>query len=48
VAFEGVLPGDFTGSSNAKALFCTGIGFHFWHGIYIYDLRITNYDLIVF
>jgi len=31
VAFESVLPGDFTGSSDAKAFFSAGIGFHFWH-----------------
>jgi hypothetical protein len=33
VAFEGIFPGDFTGSSDAKTFFSAGIGFHFWHGI---------------
>jgi len=38
VAFESVLPGDFTGSSDAKAFFSAGIGFHFWHvRIYIFN-----------
>ena len=31
MAFKSVLPGDLTGSSNAKAFFSAGIGFHFWH-----------------
>jgi hypothetical protein len=37
VAFESVLPGDLTGSSDAKAFFSAGIGFHFWHvAVFIY------------
>jgi len=45
VAFEGVLPGDFTGSSDAEALFCTGIGFHFWHGDYVYLLLCADMQM---
>ena len=32
VAFESVLPLDFTCSGQRKALLCTGVGFHFRHG----------------
>jgi len=35
VAFIGVLPCDFTCSSKLKALFCTGVGFSFWHIRYL-------------
>jgi len=31
MAFEGVLPLDFTRASVGESLFGAGVGFHFWH-----------------
>jgi len=44
VAFVCVLSGNFTGSSKLKALFSTGIGFHFWHNsIYLFlDINVSQ------
>jgi hypothetical protein len=44
VAFVCVFSCDFTGSSKLKTLFCTGIGFHFWHNsIYLFlDINVSQ------